>query len=87
MGRASAHARASFGVASQGEDVEGFSIDDIACHMGSRRHMQYKVLGNRRTSYECITGHKGVQPNAMFGEKVMFKYTTDKNRRNKMESE
>ena len=48
---------------------------------------RYKVHGTGRTSYEHVTGHKGLQAMAAFGEKVMFKYTTDKNRRNKMETE
>ena len=34
-----------------------------------------------------MTGHKGLQAIAAFGEKVMFKYTTDKTKRNKMDSE
>ena len=33
------------------------------------------------------TARKGLQPIAIFGEKVMFKFTTDKNNRKKMESE
>ena len=48
---------------------------------------RYKVHDTGRTSYEHVTGHKGLQAMAAFGEKVMFKYTTDKNRRNKMETE
>ena len=48
---------------------------------------RYKLQTNGRTSYEMVTGHKGIQPLAAFGEKVMFKYTTDKNRRDKMNTE
>ena len=46
----------------------------------------YKIRSSGRTSYEHITGHRGLQAIAAFGEKVMFKYTTDKTRRNKMET-
>ena len=48
---------------------------------------RYKIQSNRRTSYENVTGHKGLQPIAIFGERIMFKFTTDKNHRHKMESE
>ena len=48
---------------------------------------RYRVRSSGRTSYETISGHKGLQAIAMFGEKVMFKHTTDKAKRNKMESE
>lgn len=48
---------------------------------------RYKVQSTGRTSYEHTTGHQGLQPIAAFGEKVMLKYTTDKNKRTKMESE
>ena len=34
-----------------------------------------------------MTGHKGLQPIAIFGERVMFKFTTDKNNRKKLESD
>ena len=34
-----------------------------------------------------ISGHKGLQAIAALSEKVMFKHTTDKAKRNKMESE
>ena len=47
---------------------------------------RYRIQANGRTSYENITGHKGLQPIAIFGERVMFKFTTDKNNRRKMES-
>ena len=42
---------------------------------------RYRVQANGRTSYEKVTGHEGLQPIAIFGEKVMFKSTTDKNNR------
>ena len=48
---------------------------------------RYKVQANGRTSYENVTGHKDLQPISIFGEKVMFKLSTDKNNRKKMESE
>ena len=48
---------------------------------------RYRVQANGRTSYENVTGHKGLQAIAVFGEKVMFKFTSDKNNRKKMESE
>ena len=48
---------------------------------------RYKVHSTGRTSYEWITGHRCNQPVAGFGEKVNFKFTTDKNNRNKMNSE
>ena len=47
---------------------------------------RYRIQANGRTSYENITGHKGLQPIAIFGERVMFKFITDKNNRRKMES-
>ena len=46
-----------------------------------------RIQANDRTSHENVTGHKGLQPIAIFGEKVMFQLTTDKNNRKKMESE
>ena len=48
---------------------------------------RYRIQSNGRTSYENVTGHKGLQPIAIFGERTMFKFTTDKNHRKKMESE
>ena len=48
---------------------------------------RYRVQENGRASYGNVTGHKGLQPIAIFGEKVMFKFTTDKNKRKKMESD
>ena len=48
---------------------------------------RYTIRSSCRTSYEHITGHRGLQAFAAFGEKVMFKHTTDKTRRNKMETE
>jgi len=47
---------------------------------------RYRIQSNGRTSYENVTGHKGLQPIAIFGEFIMFKFTTDKNHRRKMES-
>ena len=34
-----------------------------------------------------MTGHKGLQPIAIFGEKVMFRFTPDKTNRRKMETD
>ena len=48
---------------------------------------RYKVRSSGRTSYEHITGHRGLQAITAFGEKVMFKYTADKTQRNLMETE
>ena len=48
---------------------------------------RYRVQANGRTSYENVTGHKGLQPIAIFGEKVMFRFTPDKTHRKKMESD
>ena len=48
---------------------------------------RYKVQSSGRTSYEYMTGHQGLQPIAAIGERIMYKYTTDKNNRDKMESE
>ena len=48
---------------------------------------RYKVHSNGRTSHEWITGHRCNQPVAGFAEKINFKFTTDKNHRNKMNSE
>ena len=48
---------------------------------------RYKIRSSGRTSYEHITGHRKLQAIEAFDEKVMFKYTTDKTRRNKMEIE
>ena len=50
---------------------------DVVCH--------YRVQSHGRTSYENVTEHKGLQPIAIFGEKVMLKFTMDKNKRKKME--
>ena len=36
---------------------------------------RYRVQANGRTSYENVTGHKGLQPIAISGEKVMFRFT------------
>ena len=48
---------------------------------------RYQIMSSGRTSYEHITGHRGLQAIAASGETVMFKYTADKTRRNKMETE
>ena len=48
---------------------------------------RYKIRSSGRTSYEHITGHRGLQAITVFGERVMFKYITNKTRRNKMETE
>ena len=48
---------------------------------------RYKIQAFGRTSYEYATGHKGLQPIAIFGERVMFRYTPDKTHRKKMESD
>ena len=48
---------------------------------------RYKIRSSGRTSYEHIAGHRGLQAITAFGEKVIFKYTIDKTRRNKMETE
>ena len=48
---------------------------------------RYKGHSIGRTSHEWITGHRCDQPVAGFAEKVNFKFTTDKNHRNKMNTE
>ena len=48
---------------------------------------RYKTRSSGQTSYEHITGHRGLQAIAALGEKVMVKYTTDRTRRNKTETE
>ena len=48
---------------------------------------RYKIRSSGRTSYDHIAGHKRVQAIAAFGEKVMLKCTTDKIKRDKMETE
>ena len=48
---------------------------------------RYKVHSTARTSPEWITGHRCDLPVAGFAEKVNFKFTTDKNHRNKMNTE
>ena len=40
---------------------------------------RYRVQAHVRTSYGNVTGHKGLQPIAIFGEEVVFKFFTDKN--------
>ena len=46
-----------------------------------------KVHPNGRTNYEMTTGHRYKQATCGFAEKVHFKISTDKNRRNKMETD
>ena len=48
---------------------------------------RYKIQSNGRTSDENVTGHKGLQPSAILGERIMFKFTTDKNNRKKIDSD
>ena len=46
-----------------------------------------KVRPNGRTNFEMVTGHRYKQMTCGFGEKVHFKINTDKNHRQKSESE
>ena len=48
---------------------------------------RYKVHSSGRTSHKWITGHRCDQPVAGFGENINFKFTTDKNHMNKMNTE
>ena len=48
---------------------------------------KYKVHSNGRTSYEMMVGHRCKQTVCGFAETVHFKTTTDKNRKNKMDTE
>ena len=48
---------------------------------------RYRIQANGRTSYDNVTGHKGLQRIAIFGEKVIVRFTPDKNNRKKMESD
>ena len=48
---------------------------------------RYHVNTSGRTAYELITGHRCNQPVAGFAEKIHFKFTTDKNHRQKMLTE
>ena len=48
---------------------------------------KYKVHANGRTTYEMTTGHRCKIPACGFGEKVNFKTTTYKTRKNKMDTE
>ena len=48
---------------------------------------RYRVQAYGKTSYEFTTGHKGAQPIAMFGEKVMFMHTPLKTSRDKMQTD
>jgi len=49
--------------------------------------LKYKVHSSGRTSFEWVTGHRCNQPVAGFAEKIHFKFTTDKNHRNNMNTE
>ena len=42
---------------------------------------RYRIHADGGTSYDNVTGHKCIQPIAIFGERVMFTFTTDKNNR------
>ena len=46
-----------------------------------------KVHPNGRTNFEMVTGHRYKQISCGFGEKVHFKINTDKNQRQRSESE
>ena len=46
-----------------------------------------KIQSNGKTSYENMTGHNGLQPIAIFGERIIFKFTTDTNNRKTIESD
>ena len=48
---------------------------------------KYKVHANGRTSYEMTTGHRWQTTACGFGERVHFKTTTEKTRKNKMDTE
>ena len=48
---------------------------------------RYKIHPNGRTNFEMATGHRFKQATCGFAEKVHYKFTTDKNRRNKMETD
>ena len=46
-----------------------------------------KIHANGRTNYEMTTGHRYKQATCGFAEKVHFKINTDKNRKNKMDTD
>ena len=48
---------------------------------------RFKVQENGRTHYGMSTGHRCNAQMVGFAEKVMFKFTTDKTKRNKMNTE
>ena len=52
---------------------------DVSC--------RYRIQSNGRANYENVTGHKGFQLITIFGERVMFNFTTEKNNRRKMGSD
>ena len=48
---------------------------------------RYKIHPNGRTNFEITIGHRVKQATCGFAEKVHYTCTTDKNRRNKMETD
>ena len=48
---------------------------------------RYREQTFGKRSYEFTTGHKGAQPIAMFGEKVMFMHTPLKSSRDKIQTD
>ena len=87
MGLAAQDNETSHEIQHAAQDPDPCSPYDVACVMGSRCDLS--VQGPGQWTYELreYRGHKGLQPIAIFGEKVMFKFTTDKDNRKKMESE
>ena len=48
---------------------------------------RYRVQTYEKTSYERTMGHKGAQPIAVIGEKVMFMHTLAKSSRDRMQTD
>ena len=48
---------------------------------------RHKVHPNGKTNFEMVTGHRFKQETCGFAEKIHFNINTDKNRRNKMETD
>ena len=48
---------------------------------------RYKIHPNGRTIIEMSTGHRLTQATRGFAEKVHYKFSTGKNRRNKMQTD
>ena len=48
---------------------------------------RYKIHPSGRTNFEMTTGHRFKQATCGFAEKVHYKFKTDKNRRNKTETD